>query len=46
VSDERLVWAFNGILSAINRRISLHSSNAQFLCTMFKLIQKFLRDAP
>jgi hypothetical protein len=40
VSDERLVWAFNGILSAINRRINPHSSNGRFLCTMFKLIQK------
>jgi hypothetical protein len=28
VSDERLVWAFNGILSAINRRINLQRPNA------------------
>ncbi len=46
VSDERLVWAFNGILSTINWRISLHSSNGRFLCTMFKLVQKILPYAP
>jgi hypothetical protein len=46
VSDERLVWAFNGILSAINWRISLNSSNGRFLCTMFKLIQKISSLSP
>jgi hypothetical protein len=46
VSDERLVWAFNGILSAVNWRISLNSSNGRFLCTMFKLIQKIPSLSP